>query len=148
MFHCIPRHNGFALSKRDFHQDFLTFLVFWKLPVNQVNTSTLLGYMKYLVHNGYSHMNIANNISAIKSMSVVYGLNKVQFQDSRIALFLKFAKNNVTFSPDIRPRIDIDTLSSISLFASAMPHPFIFKYLKRYFYFFLFLGFQMHSLIL
>ena len=118
------------------YQDFLAFLVFWKLPVNQVNASTLLAYMEYLVHNGYSHMNIANNISAIKSMFVVYGLDIPHFQDPRIALFLNSVKNNATFVPDIKPLIDIDTLANISLLAITMPHPFIFKTLYLFCFFF------------
>ena len=118
------------------YQDFLAFLVFWKLPVNQVNTSTLLAYMEYLVHNGYSHTNIANNISAIKSRFVVYGLNTTQFQDNRIALFLKSVKNNAIFAPDFKPLIDIDTLANIPLLAAAMPHPLVFKTLYLFCFFF------------
>ena len=56
---------------------------------------------------------------------MVYGLNMVQFQDNMTAL--KSVKNDATFSPDIRSLIDIDMLSSISLLASAMPHPLISK---------------------
>ena len=120
------------------------FLVFWNLCVNQVNT-TLLAYMEYLVHNGYSHMNIANNISAIKSMSVMYGLNVMHCQDNRIALFLKSLKNNAKFAPDTKALIDIDMLSSISLLAFPMPHPLIFKTLYLFCVFFSFLEFQMYS---
>ena len=60
--------------------------------MHQVNSSTMLSYMEYMVQIGYSHMNVANNVAAIKSMSLVYGQDVSKFLDNRISLFIKSIK--------------------------------------------------------
>ena len=54
-------------------QGFLAFLAVLQVPMHQVNTVTLLSFMKYLVQNGFSSSNVANDILAVKSMCAAYG---------------------------------------------------------------------------
>ena len=44
--------------------------------------------------NGYFHMNIANNISAVKSIYLVDGQNIPYLADDRITSFVKSIRNN------------------------------------------------------
>ena len=62
----------------------------------------LLSYMEYMAQNGYSHMNIANNMAAVKVMSPVYGQNTSHFSDDRIPFFVKFIRNNAKLSPPVK----------------------------------------------
>ena len=68
-------------------RNFLSLLVFIGLQLQQVDSSTMLSYMEYMVQNGSSHMNVSNNVATVKSMSLVYGQNESHFLDNRISVY-------------------------------------------------------------
>ena len=125
-------------TRKTYHRmfrDFLSFLVFIGLQLHQVNSNTMLSYMEYMVQMGYSHMNVSNNVAAIKSMSLVYGQDVSKFLDNRISLFIKSIKNNVQFSPVVKSLIDVEVLSEILQETQTFPHPAIYQPLYLFCFF-------------
>ena len=123
----------------------MSFLTFVGLQLHQVNSSTMLTYMEYMVQIGYSHMNVSNNVAAIKSMSLVYGQNMSEFLDNRIALFIKSIKNNEKFSPVVKSLMDVELLSDILQETQSLPNSAVYQSLYLFCFFFLFLGFLTSS---
>ena len=117
-------------TRKTYHRmfkDFLSFLVFVGLHLQQVNSSTMLSYMEYMVQNGYSHMNVSNNVAAIKSLSLVYGHDISHCLDNRVSFFIKSIKNNSQLSPTIRPLIDIEVLGHILQETTNLPYPAVYR---------------------
>ena len=56
-------------------KDFLGFLAVAGLSWLQVSTPVLLAFMEYLHVSGMSPSNIANYLTAIRSMMILYGLD-------------------------------------------------------------------------
>ena len=123
--------HAFRLNTRKtYHRmfkDFLSFLVFVILQLQQVNSSTMLSYMEYMVQNGYSHTNVSNNVAAIKSLSLVYGQDISHCFDNTIPLFVKSIKNNSQLSLIVRPLIDVEVLGHILQEASKLPFPAVYQ---------------------
>ena len=125
------------------NKDFLSFLASLGLPLHQVNSSTLLCYMEYVIQNGYSNINIANNMAAVKSKSLVYGQNIFHFSDKG-SLFLKSIGNNAQRSPPVKSLIDVEVLSNILQDTRAFPYAVVYQS----FYLFCFFSFLRISNIL
>ena len=62
------------------------------LPIENVSIDEIMAYMEYLVENGVSVSIVANSISAIKAMSVMYGLPQLLLQHPRVHYFIKSLK--------------------------------------------------------
>ena len=67
---------------------FIVFLEIEKMPILQVNTIALLSFMEFCYQSGLSQANISNDLSAIRAMFIVYGLNTEPFKDHRLPLFV------------------------------------------------------------
>ena len=77
------RPNTLASYERMF-QLFLAFLVAVDLSLPEVSALDVLAFIEYLAQSGMSSDNIKSHITAIRSMSIMYGLNTAPFRDQRI----------------------------------------------------------------
>ena len=110
-------------------KDFIAFQVAAGLPQYQVNTKLLLSFMEFLHFNGLSPNHIANYMAALRALHILSALQTDSFKDQRISLFLKALKIHAPLNVPVRSHIDTETLSSITAFCDAFPHPHIFKLL-------------------
>ena len=116
-------------------KDFLSFLVLIDQPINQVNTTTLLSFMEFMVQSNFSHANIANHVSGLRASYILHGLSTDIFKDERIPLFLKSLQINAPFSPTVRVTISVDMLMDIIRVCDKLRHPVLFKALYVFCFF-------------
>ena len=76
---------------------FIAFPEIQNIPLLQVNTIVLLSFMEFCHQSGLSHANIANQLSSIRVLFMVHGLNTEPFKDDRLPLYIKSLKINATF---------------------------------------------------
>ena len=72
---------------------FSSFLVALDLSLPQVSSLDVLAFMEYLLQSGMSAANTTNDLTAIRSMLIIYNCDFSAFRDHRIPLFIKSVKN-------------------------------------------------------
>ena len=112
-------------------QDFLGFLVVAGLSWPQVSTPVLLAFMEYLHVSGMSASNIANYLTAIRSVMILYGLNTQCLRDQRIPFFIKALKINRPLQPHLPATLDQVTLLKMVTAAEALPLSTVYVPLYR-----------------
>ena len=130
------RPNTLASYERMF-QLFLAFLVVVDLSLPEVSALDVLAFMEYLAQSGMSPDNITNHITAIRSMSIMHGLDTAPFRDQRIPLFVKSLKINRPLAPVIKLVIDHTLLLQIITVSGYLQFPLVYKplYLLAFFSF-------------
>ena len=123
---------------------FIAFLETEKISLLQVNTIVLLSFMEFCFQSDLSQPNIANHLSAIRAMFIIYGINTAPFKDDRLPLYMKAFKINATFQPKMLKLISIETLQKIITLCSQFQFPLIYQAL----YLFCFFSFMRLSNIL
>ena len=116
-------------------RDFLAFLQVAKISLHQVNTVLFLAYMEFLVRNGLSPTNVANNVAGIRALLIMYGSDTSYLKDERVALFLKSLRINQPFNPTLATIITVPMLEQILLISDHMKHPLIYKALYLFMFF-------------
>ena len=99
-------------------KDFLGFLVVAGL---QVSTPVFLALIEYLHISDMSASNIANYLTAIRSIMIIYGLETGCLRNQRIPLFIKALKINRPLKPHLPVSMDYETLLEIVTVAEALP---------------------------
>ena len=125
-------------------RDFLAFLQIARISLHQVNTVLLLAYMEFLVRNGFSSANIANNVAGIRALLIMYGADTSYFKDDRIGLFLKSLRINAPLKPIIATVITVPMLEQILTTCLHLNNPKIYRAL----YLFMFYSFLRLSNVL
>ena len=106
---------------------FLSFLVAFGLSLPQISTLDVLACMEYLLQSGMSASNIANHLTAIRSMCIIYNCDTTSFRNNRIPLFIKAVKLNRPLQPKLHVVIDEVLLEAIVLACSSLHSPLMFK---------------------
>ena len=91
--------------------------------------------MEHLLQDGMSASNITNNITGIRSMYIVYGLDTAAVRDRRIPLFLKAIKITRPLKPVLLLRLDVHLLENILQICQMLQHPSVFKALYTFCFF-------------
>ena len=78
-------------------KDFPGFLVVARLSWLHVSTPVFLAFIEHLHISGMSASNIANYLTAIRSIMIIYSLETGCLRDQRIPLFIKALKINIPF---------------------------------------------------
>ena len=81
--------------------------------------------------------NITNHITAIRSISIIYGLDTAPFRDQRIPLFIKSLIINRPLAPVVKLVIDHTLLLQIVTVSAHLQYPLVYKslYLLAFFSF-------------
>ena len=118
-------------------QLFLAFLVVVDLSLPAISSLDVLAFMEYLAQSGMSPDNITNHITAIRSISIIYGLDIAPFRDQRIPLFIKSLKINRPLAPVVKLVIDHTLLLQIVTVSAHLQYPLVYKslYLLAFFSF-------------
>ena len=106
---------------------FIAFLEIENIPLLQVNTVVLLSFMEFCYQCGLSQANISNDLSAIRTLFIVYGLNTEPFKDDRLPLYIKSLKINAAFKPRMSKIVSIDMLHQILQVCSQMQFSVVYK---------------------
>ena len=69
--------------------DYLAFLVVSGLLPDQVDIHILLAFLEYLYQNNLTVSNIANHLTAIRALSVIYDLPTECFKHQKLQMFIK-----------------------------------------------------------
>ena len=122
---------------RRMFRDFLGFLVVAGLSWLQLSTPVLLAFMEYLHVSGMSASNIANYITAIRSLMILYVVNTDCLRDQRIPFFIKAIKINRPIQAHLPPTLDQVSLLKIVTVAEALPFSTVYVplYLLAFFSF-------------
>ena len=117
--------------------DFLAFQVAAGLLPSQVTVQLLLSFLECLHQNNMSQTQIANYLTAIRALHIVYGLDTNAFKDERLSLFLKSLKLQAPFKPKLVLSLDIELLRKIVDQCDLLQFPIVFKplYLVAFFSF-------------
>ena len=118
-------------------QLFLAFLVVVDLSLPAISSLDVLAFMEYLAQSGMSPDNITNHITAIRSISIIYGLDTAPFRDQRITLFIKSLKINRPLAPAVKLVTDHILLLQIVTVSAHLQYPLVYKslYLLAFFSF-------------
>ena len=108
-------------------QLFLAFLVVVDLSLPAISSLDVLAFMEYLAQSGMSPDNITNHITAIRSMSIIYGLDTTPFRDQRVPLFVKSLKINRPLAPVVKIVIDHTLLLQIVTVSAHLQFPLVYK---------------------
>ena len=129
-------------------KDFLAFLYLLAASVRQISVNTVLSFMEYLVQAGCSACNVTNYVTALRSISNIFGCDTAVFRDNRIQLFIKAITINRPLDPVLYLPTDELVLSRIIIACEELPHPVVFKALYLFCFFIHFLGCLMFCHIL
>ena len=93
--------------------------------------------MEYLHKSGMSASNIANDLTAIRSIMIIYALDTAPLRDQRVHLFIKALKINRPFQPNLPAFMDQEALLRIITVAETLPLSFVYVplYLLAFFSF-------------
>ena len=118
-------------------KDFLAFLVVAGLSWSQVTTLVFLAFMEYLHTSGMSASNVANYLTAIRSMMIIHALDTTPLRDQRVPLFIKALKINRPLQPHLPVCMDQEALLRIISVAETLPLSFVYVplYLLAFFSF-------------
>ena len=111
------------------------FLVVAGLPINQVNTATLLIFMEFLLDQHFSSSNIVNYMAGIRSQFILYGLDTCPFRDERIHLFQKSLTQTRPLCPKSAYIITTELLADILLVSASLEFPITFQALYAFSFF-------------
>ena len=130
------RPNTLASYERMF-QLFLPFLVVVDLSLPEISPLDVLAFMEYLAQSGMSPDNITNHITAIRSISIMYGIDTTPFRDQRIPLFVKSLKINRPLAPLLKLVIDHTLLLQIITVSAHLQFSLVYRalYLLAFFSF-------------
>ena len=92
---------------------FLAFVVFMSWEVYQVNTLKLLCFLECLQYNRVKYTQMANYLSAMKTMFLIMGLDVACFNDCRLKYYQKAMQLHSPLTVKLNKIIDIPLLKSI-----------------------------------
>ena len=99
--------------------------------MESISIDEIMAYMEYLVENGVSVNMVANNISAIKAMFVMYGLPHPLLQHPRVHYFIKSLKINRPLSVTSRNIMSLPELTELVKLCDSLPIGSPFKAIFR-----------------
>ena len=95
---------------------FIGFCICMKLACNDMLLSTVMAFLEFLVYNKVSTHMIANHVSALRAMAIVYDIPFTALDHPKVKYFLKSLKINRLLSVTRRHIMDLNTLREIILY--------------------------------
>ena len=119
-------------------RSFVGFCICINVPLREMNLSTVMSFLEYLVVNNTSIHMLANYVSALKAMAVVYNIEYTVFDHPQVKYYLKAVRINRPLSVPRRNIMDIPTLRCLISLVSPLSNAITFKalFLVGYFGFF------------
>ena len=108
-------------------RNFLLFLTYAAIVIEQLSLQQLLSYCEFLHINGHSASAIANALAGIKSRMQSYGLQVAVFSDVRVNYFLKSLRLNQPSRLKMPHIIDFALLRKIVYQCNSYPHSMLFR---------------------
>ena len=105
---------------------FVAFYVCVNAPLFAISVECILSFLEYLSYRVSVHM-LANYISAVKAMGIIYGLHVEALDDRRVKYFIKSRKVNRQFAVVKRNIMDIPTLKQVIQVCMGMSNPRVYK---------------------
>ena len=129
-------------------RSFVAFCLFTKVKLSKVSVSTALSYLEFLVENEVSVNMVKNHISAIRAMSIVFGLHYKSWDHPRITYFVKALKLHRPMAITKRNIIDVATLKRMVALCQRFPNAEVYKaiFLAAFFGFFRLSNLAPHSI--
>ena len=116
----------------------MAFCLFAKVKLSHVSVSAALSYLEFLVENEVSVNMVKNHISAIRAMSIVFGLQYESWDHPRISYFVKALKLHRPMALTKRNIITVATLKRMVALCQRFPNAEVYKaiFLTAFFGFF------------
>ena len=106
---------------------FVAFCVCVNAPLFAISVECILSFLEYLSSYRVSVHMLANYISAVKAMGIIYGLHVEALDDRRVKYFIKSRKVNRQFAVVKRNIMDISTLKQVIQVCMGMSNPRVYK---------------------
>ena len=106
---------------------FVAFCVCVNAPLFAISVECILSFLEYLSSYRVSVHMLANYISAVKAMGIIYGLHVEALDDRRVKYFIKSRKVNRQFALVKRNIMDIPTLKQVIQVCMGMSNPRVYK---------------------
>ena len=116
----------------------MAFCICIQVSLNQFSVVTVLSFLEYLVQSKVSVHMIANYVSALKAMSIIYSLPHDPFDHPQVKYFIKSIKANRPLIISKKNVMDIPTLVQLIECCSGVSNSKTFKaiFLTAFFGFF------------
>ena len=95
---------------------FIGFCLCMKLTCNDMLVSTVMAFLEFLVYNKVSTHMIANHVSALRAMAIVYDIPFAALEHPKVKYFMKSLKINRPLAVTRRHIMDLKTLKEIVLY--------------------------------
>ena len=117
---------------------FMAFCVCCGVDVTKISHIIVLAYLEFLVKNQVSVHMIANHVSAIKAMAIIYQLNFQVMDHPTIRYFVKSVKINRPLAPPKRHIMGFSTLRKVVSHCNHFQDAIVYKamFLSAFFGFF------------
>ena len=128
---------------------FVAFCACVNAPLFAISVECILSFLEYLSLYKVSVHMLANYISAVKAMGIIYGLSVEALDDRRVKYFIKSRKVNRQFAVVKRNIMDIPTLKQVIQVCMGMGNPRVYKalFLCAFFGFFRLSNLTPHTVI-
>ena len=94
---------------------FIGFCLCMKSPCNDMSLAIVMAFLEFLVYNKVSTHMIANHVSALRAMAIVYDIPFVALEHPKVKYFIKSLKINRPLVITKRHIMDLKTLRQIIL---------------------------------
>ena len=105
----------------------MAFLVVSGLHPCEVNVQLLLAFLEYLYQNNCAVSNIANNLAAIRALSIIYDLPTECFKHQKIQMFIRSLKLNRPLTLRSQSVLDEHMLNQVILACHQLQNPLVFS---------------------
>ena len=95
---------------------FIGFCLCMKLSCNEMLLSTVMAFLEFLVYNKVSTHMIANHVSALRAMAIVYDIPFAALEHPKVKYFIKSLKINRTLAITRQHIMDLKTVKEIILY--------------------------------
>ena len=94
-------------------KQYLGFLCFHNITLDQVNSSIFLAYLEFLYYNDKSHSIMRNHVSGVKWHIQKLGFSLVPYEDPRLVSYLRSVQKSSPMAYKLKSIIDPPTLRSL-----------------------------------
>ena len=127
---------------------FIGFCLCMKLSCNDMFLSTVMAFLEFLVYNKVSTHMVANHVSALRAMAIVYNIPFAALEHPKVKYFIKSLKINRPLAITRRHIMDLKILKEIILYCPRFADSVTIKaiFLSAFFGFFRISNLVPHSI--